>query len=377
MDIGAARAADIIGARVRPAFREELYWLLPLIAMVAGLYGVSEIAAFSSGLSTALLVDDYVGKALRALPLVFCAALLWMVVRAALSGDPRPLRRIARTLAAQVRDPMLVIAKVLPLALMPVLLASYGMLKMLMPRFAPFQFDTLFARWDSALFFGRQPWELTHALFGGIGATRAIDVAYTAWVFLLSVAIAWFALAAPRTERARFFLSFTAIWIVLGAVGGYLGSSAGPCFLHLMGSASAPEFAGLMQRLADISAATASGGRPHGLGAVGWQAVLWNAHASGNVSFSMGISAMPSLHNAISVLYVLAAFRLGRVAGWIALAFAAVIFVGSVHLAWHYAVDGIIAAVAVIPIWMAVNAWLRRSGYDAAVQAAEVSLAQR
>lgn len=373
MDIGAAKAADIIGARVRPAFREELLWLMPLTAIVAGLYGVSEIAAFSSGLSTALLVDDYVGKALRALPLVFCAALLWMVVRAALSGDPRPLRRIARTLAAQVRDPMLVIAKVLPLVLMPVLLASYGMLKMLMPRFAPFQYDALFARIDAALFFGHQPWELTHALFGGIAATRAIDVAYTAWVFLLSVAIVWFALAAPRMERARFFLSFTAIWILLGTVGAYLGSSAGPCFLHLMGNASAPEFAGLMQRLADISAATASGGRP-GLGAVGWQEVLWNAHTSQNVSFSMGISAMPSLHNAISVLYVLAAFRLGRVAGWITLAFAAAIFVGSVHLAWHYAIDGIVAAIAVIPIWLVVNAWLRRSGYDAAVRATDVRL---
>jgi hypothetical protein len=43
--------------------------------------------------------------------------------------------------------------------------------------------------------------------------------------------------------------------------------------------------------------------------------------------------------------------------------FAAVIFVGSIHLGWHYAVDGYVSALAVAGIWYGVG-WLlnRRRG---------------
>ena len=84
----------------------------------------------------------------------------------------------------------------------------------------------------------------------------------------------------------------------------------------------------------------------------------------------MGISAMPSLHNAIAVLYALIAFRIGKAIGIFMSLYAAIIFVGSVHLGWHYAVDGIIAAIAMYAIWKAVDIYCQRSGYDEAVDAA-------
>jgi hypothetical protein len=40
--------------------------------------------------------------------------------------------------------------------------------------------------------------------------------------------------------------------------------------------------------------------------------------------------------------------------------FALVILIGSVHLAWHYAVDGYVAAIAVYCLWVVVGAVLRR-----------------
>ena len=60
---------------------------------------------------------------------------------------------------------------------------------------------------------------------------------------------------------------------------------------------------------------------------------------------------MPSLHNAICVLMALAAWRLDRRLGLLAWFYALWIFLGSVALAWHYAVDGLVALAATWLIW--------------------------
>ncbi len=341
---------------------EERVWLVPLTLMVAGLYVLAEFAAIMNGASTAPLVADYVGKALRATPLVISVIILYKLILMLIAREPHPTLQLLKIFKAQATQPVLIIGKIAPLLLMPVLFAAVGMLKMQIPHFVPFAHDALFAKMDAALFLGSQPWELTHKIFGGVTATAVIDRLYTFWVYLLSVAIVFFALAAPREERARFFLSFTAIWIVLGVFGAYFGSSAGPCFLHLMGSDVAPAFEGLMSNLASVDAQLAEGGAG-GLGAFVWQNVLWNAHSTDTIAFSMGISAMPSLHNAIAFLYMLCAFRFGRVAGFAGLAFVVITLVGSVHLGWHYAVDGLFAFVGTYAVWLAVNAFLLRSGY--------------
>ena len=52
---------------------------------------------------------------------------------------------------------------------------------------------------------------------------------------------------------------------------------------------------------------------------------------------------------------------------WAALA-VAMIFLGSVHLGWHYALDGIVAWAMMWAIWVAAGAFLDRSGYSAAVR---------
>jgi hypothetical protein len=84
----------------------------------------------------------------------------------------------------------------------------------------------------------------------------------------------------------------------------------------------------------------------------------------------MGVSAMPSMHNAIAVLYGLTAMRMAkplRIAAW---TFATLIFVGSIHLGWHYAVDGIIAGLMMAGIWYAAGRYLDRVGYTSAIRKA-------
>ena len=177
---------------------------------------------------------------------------------------------------------------------------------------------------------------------------------------LLFVAVLCFSLFAPLYLRARFFIAFAAIWILVGGIGAFIFSSAGPCYAKLVGASSAGGFEELMARLHAIDA----GG--YSLGAVRWQDYLWNAHSNRTYGFGLGISAMPSMHNAITFLYVLSAGRaqpLIRFATWL---FAVIILIGSVHLGWHYLVDGLFAWVAVAAIWWAAGAFLKwvRYGQD-------------
>jgi hypothetical protein len=53
----------------------------------------------------------------------------------------------------------------------------------------------------------------------------------------------------------------------------------------------------------------------------------------------------------MTTLFALTAFHLDRRLGWAMSALAVVIFLGSVHLAWHYAIDGYASAAFVMAAW--------------------------
>jgi hypothetical protein len=186
----------------------------------------------------------------------------------------------------------------------------------------------------------------------------AIDRIYTGWVPLLFVPVLCFAMFAPRHLRARFFLSFAASWLLIGVVGAFLFASAGPCYAQLIGATTVAEYAPSMERLHAVH----TGG--YQLGAVNWQEVLWTAHTSRDYGFAMGISAMPSIHNAVTMLYVLAVWGCSRLVRLLTVAFAAIILIGSVHLGWHYALDGLFAWATAAAIWVAAGRFLSWAGYD-------------
>ena len=90
--------------------------------------------------------------------------------------------------------------------------------------------------------------------------------------------------------------------------------------------------------------------------------MLWDGYI-GKIP-ALGISAMPSMHNASAVLFALAFRQVSKRLGWFFAAYAAVILVGSVHLGWHYAIDGYAGVVIAVFSW-----WL--AGPDGALAAAD------
>jgi membrane-associated phospholipid phosphatase len=90
---------------------------------------------------------------------------------------------------------------------------------------------------------------------------------------------------------------------------------------------------------------------------------LWKDYESGTGLIN-GISAMPSMHVGTSVLFAILGFSAGKKwLGYLMSAFAFLIFIGSIHLGWHYAIDGYAgAAIAVVCWWVSgkIVDWDRR-----------------
>jgi len=125
----------------------------------------------------------------------------------------------------------------------------------------------------------------------------------------------------------------------------------GPAFYDLINPDNNP-FAAQMAFLGGIN-------ESHNVLALGAQDMLRDGYlnpANGGLS---GISAMPSMHNATSTLFMLAAYRIHKNFGHVMLAFLICIIIGSVHLAWHYAVDAYAGIIIALIIWKASCAILK------------------
>jgi hypothetical protein len=234
-----------------------------------------------------------------------------------------------------------------PPLLFAAMIASFNSFKQMVLPVAGFGSDPWLARADRLLFFGHDGWRVTHFLFGSPQATRLIDSLYHGWFLPMAIGVilcAWLPASTYRL-RTQYLLSYVAVWIGLGSILALVFPSAGPCFYsHFVGAA--PEFDSLTRRLNEIQALN---GEP--LMALHNQAYLLKTFAGDRLSLGGGISAMPSVHNGLAFLFALAAWRVNRPLGLIFGAYAAVIWVGSIHLGWHYGLDGVVAVALTLWIW--------------------------
>jgi len=237
---------------------------------------------------------------------------------------------------------------------------GFSMLKGAIAVVSPFAWDTALAEFDRALHFGRLPHEWLGPLTAPL-PLAVLNFLYNLWFFLLIVG--WLAAAvAIRREglRHKYLMAFMLTWFVGGFLVACGFSSAGPCFYGRIGLGEL--YAPLMAKLHAAEA-------EYAIWAVNTQNVLWDGF-TGERPGSAGISAFPSMHVATATLFVLAARHLGRALFVAALGFWVLILVGSVALAWHYAVDGYAATLIAIVVWRFAGRYVRVAGVGMAPAAA-------
>lgn len=240
---------------------------------------------------------------------------------------------------------------------LPYFMSVFVAFKASIPAIQPFAWDVRFMEWDRLLHFGNHPWRLLQPLVGYPIATGFIDLAYYLWFPVLWMTVIWQAWHGDRGSetRTQFLVAFAGCWILLGTISAILFSSAGPVYFGAVTQAPDP-YSPLMDYLATVNAQDS-------LRALWAQDVLWTAYTDPAATQVEGISAMPSLHVSMAVLLVLLGFRIQKWLGIAYAVFAGLIMVGSVHLAWHYAIDGYAAGLATVGIWWAsgvgVRSWRR------------------
>ncbi len=237
------------------------------------------------------------------------------------------------------------LARALPTVLLVgVFMFTFPSFKSQIPAFNPFSWDPAIASFDRMLHFGHAPWELVADVTGYGTFTSRIDHFYYLWFPVIFTTTAAVALIPGDSDvRHRFLLSFILSWIVIGCVLAVAFSSVGPIYFDRLNGGTS-EFTALVAQLEAVNAKTA-------LQTLVVRDQLWQAYTAPSNEVISGISAMPSMHNAVCVLMFLAARHAGKLLAWAAGLFALAIFVGSVHLGWHYAADGYLSALIVACIW--------------------------
>lgn len=278
--------------------------------------------------------------------LYLLAATAWLVIDSGwLLFRERP-RRPTAFLLARYRARLLrphVLVSVPMLALVIGFMPFFSKLKSIIPLFNAYTWDATFIAWDRALFFGHDGWEVLQPVLGYPAITALLALLYHAW-FLLIYLGTLFMLFWPSAGQVRrqYLLAFFLSWTLVGGALAAVFASVGPCFLEpIIGN---PAFADQMAYLRAADAAVP-------VMTLDVQAMLLGWYHAGEGGLGSGITAMPSMHVAMATLFWLAVRRVSPRGGNVFGAFLIAIWIGSVHLAYHYAVDGLIAAIAAYALW--------------------------
>ncbi len=281
------------------------------------------------------------------LAIVFVA---WKMFTYARSGAPEsPLRDFGDFLG----NPARLLNAVLVLGAFLLFTMFFTGVKGAIPHLNPYEWDMAFMRLDRAIH-GQDPWRILMPLLGHPLVMFIVNVLYDAWFLFVLAGIGWVAFARRHTmERMRYLLAFMSVWILGGNVLAIVFSSAGPAFYGNLVSGTDP-YAPLMDYLWRVN-------ETWPIWSLEVQKGLWRGYETKQAVMG-GMSAFPSLHNAMAVLMAIASWKHNRILGMIMSAYAACIFIGSIGLGWHYAVDGYAGAVIAAVCWIVagwIAAWMK------------------
>ena len=290
------------------------------------------------------MVKLFTGPVLLILGVMILLGLVGEIIRHARSGNTGS---VTLALWHKLRDdylaPMRVSNAVHAFLFMSAYMVGYTFIKKAIPAAHPFSWDGSFAQWDQAVHFGAQPY--TWLAFLNVPlVTFILNVNYNIWFFVMFTLWFWQGFSGQDSRlRLHFLLGFTLTWFLGTCVLGTVFSSVGPCFYGRLLPGADP--------YTPAMAWLATANQTYPIWSLNVMNELWKTYETGT-GLVNGISAMPSMHVGTSVLFAVLGFASGK--RWLGLllsAFAAMIFLGSVHLAWHYAIDGYAGALIAIAGW--------------------------
>jgi hypothetical protein len=278
-----------------------------------------------------------------------------VLISAISKRTPHPLAHAWRRVVDHHLTAARWIGGVMVMALMPLFTVSFSFLQALAPLLHPVDWDPAFADWDRRLHFGWAPWEWLQPVLGHPAITSMLSMAYASWFFVLYGVMFWQAFSRrDRVRRMQFFLTQMLIWIVLGNVVGTFFLSGGPVYFGRLTGLPDP-FLPLMDYLHAAA-------RQWPNVTLGVQERLWEVYRVNgrNGVINGAVMAMPSLHVAVAFSLYLVGRTAHRIAGWALGLFTLVILISTVHLGWHYAIDGYAGILGALAIWICIGWLLRR-----------------
>ena len=323
----------------------RLLYVISFMCLLAA-YGEAAFLGVPANLKPVYFLTIPIFMAVGVLLLIGMIMELWRLNRAQYDGPLLPA--LWQKIHAKDFAPQRVSNAVHSTICMTAFMTGFTAIKDLIPAANPFSWDPAFTELDRVLHFGSQPYEWLAPVLNVPFVTYVINLNYNIWFFVMLGFCFWHGFAHKENRlRQHFFIAFMMTWFLGTCVLGTVFSSVGPGMYGRFYVNEVDPFKPLMAWLQHTS-------QFYPIYSIDTMNKLWESYVQGKGLIS-GISAMPSMHVGSSLLFVICAVATGR--RWLIWAtsiFCVAIFIGSIHLAWHYAADGYLgAAVAVFCWWIA------------------------
>jgi len=241
------------------------------------------------------------------------------------------------------------LAFMVPMLLLPTFMSLFSSMKSIIHLVQPFYLDEMLMKADRLLHFGIDPWRITHGIFGTALMSVILNFFYNLWFFIMFSYVLWMIVNVRfGRERMQFLFAFVIAWPLIGSFLAVFLSSAGPVYYgDIVGDPTI--FGPMMDALKAFDKQYE--GSVFGIFALNTQDMLWNDYLKNDTGIGSGISAMPSMHVAIAALLYFSGRQVSKYIGYGMLIFLILIQIGSVHLGWHYALDGYVSILLTWILW--------------------------
>ena len=331
----------------------EGFWRdrLPIF-LILGFVIITSVLRFANGLPHVTVSSYLTNSALLFAGIVF-GSLIWICVRLALDRPKFPMQfYITGPNGPQTMNAA--IGAIPILFALYLFMPNFAAAKSMIGLFQPYEWDTYFAELDHFIH-GKDAWRVLQPMLGKPTVTYGLAIVYQLWIFFIYIAFPLVCMWRYKQQvRQQMIVAFALCWILIGAVMAHLLASVGPCFLEPITGNN--RFREQMDYLAMVDT-------KYPIMVLDIQQRLLESYLADDHGLGRGISAMPSMHVSIAALFAIFGWHVSKIVGTLLTAMFVLVLIGSVHLGYHYAVDGYVAIVATFIIWITAGLFVKNSTF--------------